>query len=52
MAKTARQKLGGQHLLENFAELDKPKRTLSKTNLTLMQVSIGKHVLATCMFLN
>ena len=26
-----------------FAELDKPKRTLSKRNLTLMQV---KHVLA------
>ena len=30
-----------------FAELDKPKRTLSKINLTL---DAGKHVLA--MFLN
>ena len=45
MAKTERRQLGGRHLLFGeyyFAELDKAKRTLSKMNLTSMQVSMFK----------
>ena len=42
IAKTARRQLGGRHLLfwKIFAELDKPRRKLSKINLTSMQVSL------------
>ena len=43
MAKTARRQLRGRHLLaiwRIFAELNKPKRILSKRNLTSMQVSM------------
>ena len=48
MAKTARIKTTWRVTSANwriFAELDKPKRTLSKINLTSMQV-LKKHVLA------
>ena len=50
LAKTARRQLGGRNLLfiwRIFAELDKPKRTLSKINLTSMQVSIAVFLLGT-----
>ena len=44
MAKTATRQPGGRHLLFHiwriFVELDKPKRTLLKMNLTLMEVSM------------
>ena len=43
MARTARRRLEGRHLLfgENyFAELNNPKRELSKMNLTSMEVSM------------
>ena len=42
MAKTARRQLGGttSALWRKLAELDKPQRTLSKMNLTSMQVSM------------
>jgi len=43
MARTARRQLEGQHLLLGkyyFAELNNPKRALSKMNLTSMEVSM------------
>ena len=50
IAKTARRQLGGRHLL--FAELDKPKRKLSKINLKSMQVSLFSYVFKLGIILN